>query len=74
MADMEGRNPFQYAQPGDTFITSVNGIDFQSLKLDDGTYAVKGGDWTAVGCPNKLAVMGAILDRVEELQNGLRRP
>lgn len=49
---------------------TVNGITYQTLRLDDGTYAVEGGDWAVTGCPNELAAMGAILDRVEELQNG----
>jgi hypothetical protein len=66
---MDGYNPFEYATPGDTFRTTVNGIDFQSLRLDDGSYAVSGGDWTAVGCPNEYAVMNAIMAHLEELQN-----
>jgi hypothetical protein len=70
MGDVEDYNPFKYALPGDTFRTTVNGIDFQSLKLDDGSYAVRGGDWMTIGCPNEWSVMNAILERLEELQKG----
>jgi hypothetical protein len=64
-----GMSGQQEASTGAVRELVVNGTTYQVLALENGTCAVRGGDWAVSGCPNELAAMGAILDRVEDLQN-----
>ncbi|MEU4091209.1 hypothetical protein [Streptomyces sp. NPDC026673] len=61
-------NAFTNAPAGTVGTLTVNGTAYQFLKLDDGTYAVEGGDWMVTNCRDEHHAMFAILDRIEELQ------